>query len=279
MPAASTSCIDQASEPDGCTPTARSWTMPTAIPASRAACWAAPSWLSVSQVSQQWKSIRSSSSLRALATCGERGSRSPAGQACQSGPCSSASADQVAWSSSAWPCPARKSAYAARRPGLSGTVRRISSASRLQRPDRVPVDQGVLEQDGVAQGRGAGEQGRDGPAVPGREVGVLGDLLDPQVDGVGEAAGGGAVRRRVGRTARYGGVQRVDLEEAGAEGAAGPRGEVGQVAEVAHAPGARGQRGVELGHEAEDPFGRPGQPGGRDHQVAGGGTAVLGGGP
>lgn len=59
--------------------------MPTVIPASRAARWAAASWPSVSQTSQRWKSLRAF------------GSSSPA-----------CPAHQTACTSSGAPCSAQK---------------------------------------------------------------------------------------------------------------------------------------------------------------------------
>ncbi|CAM5301714.1 hypothetical protein STENM223S_04259 [Streptomyces tendae] len=138
--ARSASCCAQASAPAGCTPTARSWTIPTAHPAaSRAARWAAVSWASVSQTSREWKPTRSAQLLRARAVSAERGSRSAAGQRRQSGPCASARAYQVAWSSRACPCSARKAAGRRRgrgRAAPSAPVRAPPAWPPTRRPGR-----------------------------------------------------------------------------------------------------------------------------------------------
>ncbi len=144
----------------------------------------------------------------------------------------------------------------------------------LQLPHGVPVDQRALAQHRLAQRPGPYEQRVEPGSRRAFEAAQLGDVLDAQVDGVGEAAGGGAVRRGVGGRSRYGGVQRVDLYEAAAERASGPGGQVGEVAQVPHAPGAAGEQGVQLHHEAVGAAGRRGHPVGGDDQVGAGGAAV-----
>ncbi len=142
----------------------------------------------------------------------------------------------------------------------------------LQLPDRVPVDQRALVQHGLAEGgRVLAEVVQRGPVA---DVPVLRDRLDPQVHRVGEAAGGRAVRGRVGGAAGNGRVQRIDLDEPGAQGAPGPGGEVRQVAEVAHAPGAGGEQGVELDEEAVGALGGL-RDAGRGGDERGGGPAVV----
>ncbi len=142
----------------------------------------------------------------------------------------------------------------------------------LQLPDGVPVDQRALVQHGLAEGgRVLAEVVQRGPVA---DVPVLRDRLDPQVHRVGEAAGGRAVRGRVGGTAGNGRVQRIDLDEPGAQSASGPGGEVRQVAEVAHAPGAGGEQGVELDEEAVGALGGL-RDAGRGGDERGGGPPVV----
>lgn len=156
--------------------------------------------------------------------------------------------------------------------GAQGDLVEQFQGLALQLPHGVPVDQGVLLQHALAQPPGPLPQG-PGALVVG-DVRELGHVLDPQMHRVGEAARGRPVRRRVGGGTGYGRVQRVDLDESGAEGATGPGGQFTEVAEVAHAPGAAGEEGVELDEEAVGAHGRGGQPGGRDDQVCVGGTPV-----
>ena len=62
-----------ASAPLGSTPTARSCTTPTGIPAFRAVRWAAASCSAQSSCTQAWKATREASSPRAAATEGAAG--------------------------------------------------------------------------------------------------------------------------------------------------------------------------------------------------------------
>src|SRR5690606_12132955 len=88
----------------------------------------------------------------------------------------------------------------------------------------------------------------------------------------------GPVRGGVGRGAGHGRVQRVDLDESGAETASGPGGQLVEVAEVAHAPGAAGQQRVELDEQAVGTSCGGRQPGRGDDQVGPRGAPVGGGG-
>ncbi len=123
---------------------------------------------------------------------------------------------------------------AERRLPLVAPRHRVQDLQRraLRRPGRVAVDHVAAVERGVDLGRqpvdlGAGRR---------RQRGVLGHLLDPQVQRVEEPPGRRQVRRRLHRSGRLRGVQRVDQHEVRAELLAGPRGEVGQVGEIAHAP-------------------------------------------
>ena len=71
-PRASTSPSAHTSAPCGCTPTARSCMMPSAMPPSRAARWAAASCSSATHCSHRWNSTRSASSTRSSATSAGR---------------------------------------------------------------------------------------------------------------------------------------------------------------------------------------------------------------
>ncbi len=144
----------------------------------------------------------------------------------------------------------------------------------LEGPDGVAVDQRALLQHPAAQLAAPGGEVGEGLGVG--AVRVLGDVLDPQVDGVGEAAGGRPVRGRVGRRPGHGRVQRIDLDEPGTVGAAGPAGELREVAEVAHAPGALRQQGVQLDEQPVGPLGRGRGPLGGHDQHGRPGTAVGG---
>ena len=130
-PVTSASGRAQASAPPGCAPTARSLMTPMLMPACRAARCAAAACSAVSHCSQAWKSTRSARVRRSAATAAERGSASAAGQARQSGPCTSAIAHQVAQSPTASRSRARKASNSAWRCGLSPAPRMISSAARL----------------------------------------------------------------------------------------------------------------------------------------------------
>lgn len=144
----------------------------------------------------------------------------------------------------------------------------------LERPDGVPVDQRALLQHRFAQlGRLLAERVQPF-AVVGADVRVLGDVLDPQMDGVGEAARRRPVRGGVGGRAGYGRVQRVDLHEPGPERPPGPGGELGEIAEVAHAPGAGGEEGVELYEKAVRAPLRLRRPDRRDDESGAGGAPV-----
>ena len=131
MPGTITSCLAQASAPPGCAPTARSAMTPMLIPARRAAACAAAACSAASHCSQAWNSTRSASLRRSAATSAERGSASASGHDRQSGPCRSAIAHQAAQSPTASGSRARNASNSARRAGLSGTARMISSAARL----------------------------------------------------------------------------------------------------------------------------------------------------
>ena len=65
-------------------------------PALVAAAWVADSCSSSTHCNQRWKSTASSLAARNSATAGAAGCRRSAGQSCQSGPCTSNSAHQVA---------------------------------------------------------------------------------------------------------------------------------------------------------------------------------------
>ena len=121
---------------------------------------------------------------------------------------------QVAKSRSASPCRARNAAEVelaagAARGGVHDPQRRP-----LGGPGGVPVDDvGVVE---LVRARSAA-RASTGRAVGGRQLGVLGDPLDAQVERVEEPPGGGQVRRRLERRDRLGGVQRVDQQVVGAQ--------------------------------------------------------------
>jgi len=102
---------------------------------------------------------------------------------------------------------------------------------RLGDPDRITVKQGVAQ---LAQ-RLAEAPHR--LAVGTAEVGVLGDLLDAQVDGVGESSRRRQVGRRDHRHNGGRGVQWVDQQEVGTEVVPRPRREICQVREVTDPPG------------------------------------------
>ncbi len=144
----------------------------------------------------------------------------------------------------------------------------------LELPHGVPVDQRALLQHRFAQPAGSLQQCAQPLTV--LDVRGLGDVLDPQVHGVGEAARGGPVRGGVGGGAGHGRVQRVDLDEPGAERPPGPAGQFGEVAEVAHAPGAAGEEGVELDEQSVRASRGRGQAGRGDDQVGVRGAAVGG---
>jgi hypothetical protein len=101
------------------------------IPAARAAACAAARCAWAAHCSQEWNSILACSRVRSAATAAERGDWSAAGHDRQSGPWNSASAHQVAQSSSAWPSRTVNRRKAARRAGASGWEWTISSAARL----------------------------------------------------------------------------------------------------------------------------------------------------
>jgi hypothetical protein len=137
----------------------------------------------------------------------------------------------------------------------------------------------AVERFGVAV-RGA-ERGRErlhAGAGRCRQVGVFGHVLDPEIERVEEAPARGQVRRGFDGRRRFGGVQRVDQHESGAEAGAADRGEVGEVGEVADAPGPFGPHRVQLGHQAPGPalgeHGRVLEPARRDDEGDGCRAAV-----
>ena len=242
-----------ASAPPGCTPTARSCMVPSAMPASTARPCARSSCSSSSHCSHSVKPISSACAAANAATPGLAGSRSSAGQVRASLPCSSASTLHVANSRAA---PARRGAGTSgsrpRGPAVRGTRARMRRAARFAVPGGVPVDHvRVVE----ARVHLVGEL-RDDAAVRVGQVRVLGHGLDPQVDRGEEPARARQVRRRLERRDRLLGVQRVHEHEVGAEAAARPDGQVGEVAEVADAPGARRAHAVELRRERPSRAGR-----------------------
>ena len=85
------------------------------------------------------------------------------------------------------------------------------------------------------------------------EPAQLGNVLDPQVEGVHEAPRGRQVRRGLHRRDRLGGVQGVDQHEVGVVRGRGPGRQVGKVAQVAHAPRLGRAHLVQLCHQAHDP--------------------------
>ena len=206
--------------------------IPSPIPAPRAVRWAVASCSSATHCSQQWKSTRSASrtALR-LDLAASAGRRARPATPSPAAPCSSASAHQVAKSTSPGPCWRRKSSYARCRAGERGS-RWIDLQRRgLGRPGRVAVDPVA----GVGQVRVVGVPLQQ-LALGRGHVGDLADVLDPDVDRVGEPAGRRQVRRGLHRRHRRGRVQRVDEHEVGPELAAAPAGQLGQVGQVADPP-------------------------------------------
>ena len=186
-------------------------TIPTAMPASRAARWAAASWASVSQAARQWKSTRSSSSCAGAGRCGRAGVAQAAGQRASRGRAPRRARTR-------WRGPpglallGEEVAVGGAPPGPSGTSRTISRASRLS----AQTASRSISRPSQAAARSGGRQRQRAHPLAAGQLGVLGDVLDPQVHGSGK-------RREEGRYgegsvgAGHGRVQRVDLDEAGAE--------------------------------------------------------------
>ena len=122
----------------------------------------------------------------------------------------------------------------------------------LGRPDRVPVDQGCRPAGGAQRGA----EGFDPGPVIRAEPGVLGDVLDAQVERGQVTPGHGQVGRRADRGHRLGRVQRVDQHEVRTKRPAAPGGQVSQVAQIAVAPGAARAHRVQLHREAPGPAAR-----------------------
>jgi hypothetical protein len=166
--------------------------------------------------SQAWNPTTAPCCSTYRASSGPCGRRSSTGHVCQSPPCSSAIAAQVAQSCSVCPCSSRHRA------------KHLPLAS----PDRVAVDQRPV---------------RQRPAGVVLEVDALGagHLRDAEVDRIAEAPGGRQVR--AGLLAGRGGdrVQGIDQHEAGALVRRHPA-DGAQVGQVADAPARPAARGVEL---------------------------------
>ena len=131
-------------------------------------------------------------------------------------------------------------------PGRERDAAHDVEGGRLGDPDRITVEQGV------AQPAQRLAQASHRLAVGTAEVGVLRDLLDPQVDGVGESSR----RRQIGRRGhghdRGRGVQWVDQQEVGTEVVPRPCCEIRQIREVTDPPGSPRPHRVDLGHETPE---------------------------
>ena len=176
--------------------------MPSPIPASTAARWASPSWMSMSHCSQQWKSTRSASSSRSWATASVPGPEACAGQLRRG------HAVELAQRAPGGPVDEALALADLERleRGLPG--RRAADREHplqgglLGLPDQVAVDEDVVAVE-LAQLLGVP---LDDGAVGRGQVRGLADVLHAQVQRVDEAAGGGQVRagldrRRPGRSA------------------------------------------------------------------------------
>ena len=205
-----------------------------AMPAARAARWAAASCSSSSHCSQQWKSTRSASRRRTSAAAGAV-RVVQLGWPGRASPRRAPRRARTRWRSRRSPWPSRSQERAGRppaRPGERGTWCTSSRASRL-------AVQAASRSSSAGGGVGRPHRSRQlvgGGPVGGLEVAELGHGLDPQVQRVGEPPGDRQVRRGLHRRDRRGRVQRVDQDEVRAELVAAPGGQVGEVGEVADPP-------------------------------------------
>ena len=213
-----------------------------------------------------WRRIRRRRSTRdAAATRATR---------CQSPPYFSASAHQVAKSSSAAPSRAQ--------------IRRVGQlATRRPRDRRTPAPVPPAWPSTRCRGRSSPaaaarfwtpSRSRRDPATL-ATVGELGDGLDAQIHRVDEPARRRQVGRRLHRSRGRGRVQRIDQDVAGAVQRCRPHRQVGEIGEVADAPGLPGSDAVQLGGQAPGAAGaeafRQSEPG-RRHDQRGAGLVVAG---
>ena len=226
----------QASAPPGCTPTARSCT--SRAPCRPAAVALRRGELLVEQPLQPACGSRPGRPAPAGArtTAAERGSRSPSGQVGQSAARAPRRA-RTTWRSRPAPRPRGRGTRRTRPRAARGQRHRVAAPARRAWRSRT-----ASRSISVAGRRGRAARGQRSSTSAGRVGGTsaayLGDVLDPQVERVDEAAGRRQVRRRlIGGTgsAACSGLTTRSPRRARPR----PGGEVGQVGEVADAPGRR----------------------------------------
>ncbi len=208
--------------------------IPSDIPAETACDCAAASCSSSCHCSQRWKSTAARCPATKSATPSAPGCRSDSGHSCQSPPYSSASAHQVAKSSSAAPSRAQNAAYASSRPAVRGTAKTSSKAARLAAH---AVSRSIASSDAACFWTPSRSR-RTRPRL--RSCANSGNGLDPQIQRVDEAARRRQIRRRLHRCGGGGRVQRIDQDIPGAVNRRRPHRKVNEIGEVADTPGLAG---------------------------------------
>ena len=273
-----TSARPQASAPSGCTPTARSWTTPIAIPASRASCCTVGELLVDDPLQppvEQSTSVEVHPRRRRHGR-GPRGSCSSVGPLVPGQPVLLGERAPGGEVDQALRPPARRTRRTRARAAWTAAAGRRSAA-----PPTWPAR---------TASRSMASVGVEGARVVGvplqqlalgrRDVADLGDVLDPDVDRVDEPPGRRQVGRGLHRRHRLGGVQRVDQDEVRAEVARRPAGQLAEVGQVADAPGAAASARSTAG--SSGPNARPAgqrrrqlEPGRGDDQRGRGGRAAA----